>query len=165
MSRTKRFQGTVLLLAGILVLPAGNADDTDEQDPAVADPAGEAQRCISIRRISRSEVVDSSNIVFYMRDKTIYLNVPPPTCPGLRKRDSIAYRPTVNQLCNVDTVTVVRTGGAGGGRGPSCGLGMFQPVTREQVDSLKAGGTLEADPEAADPEVETGIEAEIETSD
>lgn len=59
--------------------------------PGVAgaeDPNSDAEHCVSLRRIDRTEVVDDRNILFHMRGGNVYLNNLPHKCPGLgwRKR-------------------------------------------------------------------------------
>jgi hypothetical protein len=63
------------------------------------------------------------------------------------------YRTSLNQLCDLDIITVLNSLGFGFMRGPSCGLGSFQPVTEDEVALLKEGD-ITADGEAVMPEVE-----------
>jgi hypothetical protein len=136
----------LLLAAGFMTANTGWAED----DPA---EAMKPRHCVSLLRIDRTDIVDDSNILFYMTNGTIYRNQLPHRCPGLRTADSFMYRTSLNQLCDLDIITVLNSLGFGFMRGPSCGLGSFQPVTKDEVALLKEGG-IAADGEAVMPEVE-----------
>jgi hypothetical protein len=120
----------------------------------------DSQQCVSLQRIWRTDIIDSSNIVFYMRDRTIFLNTLPHKCPGLRSHDGFAYKTSINQLCNVDTITVIRGGNPSSpaARGSTCGLGMFRPVSAEQVKLLKNKDSIPVDSEQGLPEIESDDE-------
>lgn len=97
------------------------------------------QNCISLQRIDHTEVVDDQNILFYMRDDTIYQNTLPHACPGLGFEERFMYRVTIGQLCNVDLITVLEGPGLRGFRpGASCGLGKFNAVDEGMVEQLLA---------------------------
>jgi hypothetical protein len=72
-----------------------------------------------------------------MNDKRMYLNTLPNGCPGMQRDDAYMFRTSLNQLCDLDIITILNPAGFGFLPGPSCGLGMFEPVTQEQVDALK----------------------------
>lgn len=99
------------------------------------------ENCINRSAIRRTEVIDDYTIVFYMSHQKIYLNRLPNRCSGLRSARTFSYRPTGSQLCNVDTIKVVRNMGGRPNAGPSCGLGKFRPVTGEEVAMIKSGET------------------------
>ena len=94
--------------------------------------------CISLSRVDRTEVIDETTILFYMRGNQIYRNVLPHRCPGLRADEPFMYRVSTSQLCNVDVITVLDRVGAGFMPGASCGLGKFQPISEAAVEELKA---------------------------
>ena len=59
--------------------------------------------CISAIRIDHTEVVDDSTILFHMRDHTVYRNVLPERCVGLRTDTrGFTYAPSDNNdaLCS-----------------------------------------------------------------
>ena len=56
----------------------------------------------------------------------VYRNVLPNGCPTLGSEERFAYETSIGQLCSVDIITVLRAPGLS--RGPSCGLGNFQPI-------------------------------------
>jgi hypothetical protein len=47
------------------------------------------------------------------------------------------YKTSLNELCNVDIITVLNSVGSGFLPGISCGLGNFYPITKENADTLK----------------------------
>jgi hypothetical protein len=94
--------------------------------------------CVSLSQVDRTEVIDDTTILFYMRGNRIYRNVLPHRCPGLNREQAFMYRVTTSQLCNVDVITVLDRIGAGFMPGASCGLGKFQPISEAAVEELKA---------------------------
>jgi len=98
----------------------------------------ESIRCLKLNRIDNIDIVDNSHLVFQTGINEYYLNTLPYACNGLRLNDSLMYRTSLNEICNVDVVTVLNTiGPAGYQEGPSCGLGMFEPISREEIKTLK----------------------------
>lgn len=90
-------------------------------------PAGEPVSCVQTSQIRSTRVIDDRTIDFTMRGGQVYRNTLPNRCPGLGFERAFSYQTSINQLCNVNIITVVQQGG-GPPRGASCGLGMFQPV-------------------------------------
>ena len=96
------------------------------------------ERCISLTRVDRTEVVDDRTIIFHMRGGGgIYLNHLARECPGLEREERFMYSPTSNRLCDVDTVTVLERWGFGLTRGFTCSLGMFHPINEVELAELK----------------------------
>jgi hypothetical protein len=121
-----------------------------------ADPVEEqaAERCISLNRISSTDVLDDHTIVFYMRGGEVYRNDLPHRCPGLRRQQPFMYRTSLSQLCDLDVVTVLLDHGFGFTPGASCGLGRFYPTTKDEIKALKEA-PREIEPEkvpTAEPE-------------
>lgn len=102
------------------------ADAADAARVPAATPVGEAVRCIQTSSIRQSHVRSDRVIDFEMINGRTYRNVLAARCSGLGFEERFAYKSTINQLCSVDTITVLRSGG--GVQGPTCGLGEFQPV-------------------------------------
>lgn len=119
-------------LGGVLLclLPFASAV-ADEVDDA------EAERCIPIRSIQNTHVIDDRTILFYMRGKKVYLNQLPRRCGGLGMQRRFMYETSLSQLCDLDTITVLNAFGGGFTRGASCGLGLFHPITEEDADALR----------------------------
>jgi hypothetical protein len=117
---------TCLAIAATL---AGPAIARKDKNAPVMTPAGKPQSCIQTSNIRETRVRDDQTIDFYMRGgrNKIYRNTLPYKCSGLGFEERFLYKSTTNQLCSVDVITVLHTGG--GVQGPTCGLGDFQPVT------------------------------------
>ena len=54
----------------------------------------------------------------------------PQACPQLGFERRFAYATSLSQLCASDIITVLQSPGVG--RGASCGLAPFQPITLER---------------------------------
>lgn len=108
------------------------------RDVAAEEPDAQAEHCVNVRMIARTEIITDDAILFRMRGDDLYLNRLPHRCPGLDRGDAFMYRTSVGQLCDLDIITTLSNMGFGFTPGISCGLGMFYPVTEEQVEELKA---------------------------
>lgn len=137
-------------LQGSVTAADGEGEARVQDDPE--DPAT-PQTCVQMQRIDHTRIIDDSNILFYMRGKTIYHNQLPYRCAGLKIAGTFMYRTSLNSLCNVDVITVLRQSGGGFSPGPSCGLGIFTPVTAEEAELLKSR-KVDPIPESGDPEIE-----------
>ncbi len=104
---------------------------------AAAQPGPEPEKCLSLNAIKSTEIIDNRHIVFHMRNGEVYYNELPHRCGGLRRDDTIMYRPTMNRLCDLDFITVLNAGGFGFIQGPSCGLGKFHKTDEAGVALLK----------------------------
>jgi len=114
---------------------------------AEADDAN-AMNCINLRRIDHTQVVDDQNILFHMRDHTIYLNRLSHRAPGLDRNQPFMYRTSVGQLCNNDIITVLERWGFGLTEGGSSSLGKFMPIDEVRANALidKQPAAVEAEP-------------------
>jgi hypothetical protein len=131
----------VLILMSAVATWAQDAGDIDEG----------GERCIDTRQIRTTRIIDNRNVLFYMRDRTIYHNELPHACSGLRRGKAISYRTSLSKLCSIDTITVLDNYGAGMTQGPSCGLGKFRPITEEEADALRDGPDADIEPEPIEP--------------
>ncbi|MFT3929148.1 MAG: hypothetical protein QM709_02520 [Spongiibacteraceae bacterium] len=119
-----------LCLLGLALASASYAADT----PAAA---GGNERCIQIKDIRRTEVVDNQNILFYVRNKKIYNNHLPHRCGGLAVGNAFQYETSQSELCNTDVIRVLNSTTGELLPGASCGLGVFEPVDADKVAELK----------------------------
>ena len=119
------------------------------QDDGDVDEGGE--RCIDTRRISTTRIVDKQNILFYMRGGDIYHNELPRECMGLRSGKTISYRTSLSRLCSNELITMLENFGTGMSRGPSCAIGKFRPVTKEEADAIRQGPDADIEPEPIEP--------------
>ncbi len=129
-----RCTGMVTLIAGAALLAsatamAGEADaaKAPKKDKARIEAAGPPY-CLQVDRIRETEIVDDSTILFHMRSGKTYRNKLPYECNGLRFEDGFAYATSINRLCSVDTITVLR-------RGTTCGLGKFELIQPTDNDN------------------------------
>lgn len=127
---------------GLSPTTASLADDDIEEG---------GERCIDTRRISKTVVVDAQTIVFHMRGGEIYRNDLPNKCTSLAREKRFSYRSTISRLCNVDVITVLYSMGSGLTSGPSCGLGKFYPITKEEAQALREGPDADIEPEPIEP--------------
>jgi hypothetical protein len=124
-------RATILGLA-ILAAAASPAVAAPKKPASAMVAAGNPVTCIDRQRIRQSKVIDDQTIDFVMNNGQVMRNHLPNRCPGLGFERAFSYSTSINQLCNVDIITVVNQGGAVV-RGASCGLGQFQPVKPEAV--------------------------------
>ena len=114
------------LLATALVATTATAAPRDRQTPPAATSTGDAVDCVSLTRIRETRVHGDSTIDFHMGGGQVYRNTLPQSCPSLGFEERFAYKTSLSQLCSVDIITVLQSPDLS--RGPSCGLGKFQPV-------------------------------------
>lgn len=131
------FKLTTTILSLLLVACAADGSKRDEVVAFQPDPSQPFERCVSISRIARTDVLDHQNVIFYMRGGQIFRNWLPRRCAGLNNRDPFSYRTTISQLCNSDTITILDAAAFGSLQGASCGLGGFYPVTKPEVEALE----------------------------
>jgi hypothetical protein len=108
------------------------------------DPPPERPRCVDLRRIDHTEVVGDQNILFLMKDKTIYRNRLPQACPGLTRRGPFMYRVVLSQLCDTDVITMLERWDFGFTPTESCLLGKFELIDNDAADALRAAAKTEA---------------------
>ena len=109
-----------------LALLAAAAPASDRNRVPEATPTGPAISCVGLQQIRETRVRDDRTIDFVLHGGQVYRNVLPQSCPELGFEQRFAYATSLSQLCSVDIITVLRS--APVMRGPSCGLGRFQPV-------------------------------------
>jgi len=128
----------ITLAGGLAVALTAGALAEEQESAAIGELLSDAENCITLSRIDRTEIVDDSNILFYLRGGKIYLNQLSRRCPGLRRNKPIMYRTSLNRLCNLDTITVMDHLGFGYSPGVSCGLEAFHPISEEAANVLRA---------------------------
>lgn len=136
----------VCLLLAVPFTPTLSQGDEEE----------DAVRCVRVRQIDRTEVIDGRTIAFHMRGGDIYLNTLRRECRGLDRGRPFSYRTSTGQICSVDSITILEDYGFGLTAGETCGLSMFTPTDEDVLDILKG------DAEPAEIDVE---EIEIEVTD
>ena len=122
-------------IASVCALVAASAG---APPPAAAQASdSELRHCVNLRSVDHTSVVSDRTILFYMNDGDVFRNELPSRCPTLMTEDRFMYRTMLNQLCSVDTVTVLTDFGFGFVPGPTCMLGDFQPISAEQGEELE----------------------------
>lgn len=158
-----RFEGNMIGLTCALLL-AMSALFTTVPETHAADEVQDtnAEKCISVRRIRQTKIIDDLNIIFYLSGQKTYHNILPRRCSGLAREDRFSYRTSVGQLCDIDSIRVLQSGARGLEEGISCRLGLFHPISKEDAEALtdKSHTIPEAEPiQLPDPE-EMGAEDE-----
>jgi hypothetical protein len=123
----------MLALSGSLVAALGSVPAAAQRQN---DDSNAVRDCINLMQIDHTRVVDEDTILFYMRGDDVYRNDLPNRCPGLDFDERFMYRVTLNQLCDVDVITVIDDLGFGFMAGASCGLGKFRPISEEEAEAL-----------------------------
>jgi len=120
----------MLLIPAALLLAAAPGGARDDKIPE-ATPDGPPVSCVRLTDIRATHVRSDDIIDFEMRNGKFYRNTLPIGCPQLGFEQRFLYKTSLSQLCSVDVITVLTSGGGPGGlsRGATCGLGQFQPVT------------------------------------
>lgn len=112
------------------------ADVADAAEYSAAASSDAPLHCIALVQLREVKVLDARRIVFRTTGGKAYLSTLARDCPGLARDKAILYRPTLNQLCDLDLITVLETIGDGFTAGASCGLAPFVPLQKE--DAVRA---------------------------
>lgn len=146
----------LILLACLLNLPVADSSMADE----VKDDT--AQKCITTRRIKSTEILDDRNILFHTIGKDVYHNILPRRCNGLARSGAFSYRTTGGRLCDIDTIRVLETFSEMPGR--SCRLGVFHPISKEDVPAVREGPDEPSEAKPLPPAEVEEIEPEADES-
>jgi len=140
------------LTAAAAALFAAGAISADEPKTSVA------QSCIYHPTIKRTKVLNDSNILYYTSDGT-YNNQLVKQCPGMKRNAQLSYTLVNQKLCAGSTFTLLKQIGVSSNpqavynpatnssiiiQGPAfvptftCQLGMFLPVTEDEVADIIA---------------------------
>ena len=95
-----------------------------------------AKKCIRVRSLRSTKIVDDLNIIFYMVGSTTYHNILPRQCNGLARQDRFSYESRSGNLCYHDTIRILYQAGVGMQEGNACRLGQFHPISKEDADAL-----------------------------
>jgi hypothetical protein len=134
----------IILLAAAATLTACASDpDRVPQSQRTWTPQGEPVSCINLRTVRSTNVPDDRTINFVINNNRMFRNDLPMACPGLGFNRAFKHNSRSGQLCSANTITVIQPG-AGGQRGPTCGLGRFQPMV--PTDTLPPAGMTNPPP-------------------
>ena len=124
---------TALLGVAVLSLVSAAAQEAGEET------SDEPLRCLSMNSIRSTKIVDDQRVLFFSARDKAFLNRLDRACLGLSRSGTFEYRVQSGarhaRLCSTDSITVVESVG----RGLNCGLGLFEPLTQEELESLIAG--------------------------
>jgi hypothetical protein len=126
-----------LALAATLLGVAASAQDGEEQE---RNAPRDVQSCLSHPQIDRTKVLNDSNIIFVMRDDTIYASRLPKQCPSLRRNSVVNYAVESSRVCAGSYFQVLWNKGGAGNYAPGfvCQLGWFVPITPQELEDLTA---------------------------
>lgn len=110
----------------LLVLVACAKDGGTPRAQQIWVPDGDPVNCITLRQIRSTHVVDDDTIQFFINSRRMFQNDLPNRCPGLSFSRAFRHNSRTQQLCSVDTITVIQPGP--GPQGATCMLGRFQPL-------------------------------------
>ena len=141
-----------LLLPIIVVLAgcAGEAVKPDYQaqeesiDEILSQPLAETEyaeqiRCLPTYSYDSVEILDNRHVVFKGTANKLWLNRLRTRCTGLRRNDTLKFDVRNSQLCSLDSFQAISLNISGVTRtSATCSLGNFTPITREQLDNVKA---------------------------
>lgn len=125
--QTKMYSLALAILLSVWAIAGAAAE------PQAAEPA---KTCLSLWMIEDLDILDNQNLAFRMKNDDYYLNRLPHVCPTLDRTRAIMYRTPLNSLCSMDIITVLENVADGFQPLDSCGLGKFQPATKEEIQSL-----------------------------
>jgi hypothetical protein len=103
--------------------------------------AGAEQTCLYMGDVRRTAILDDNNILFYMRNGTIYQNHLRNTCFMLRSANRFTYGSTsLRRLCVGDLIQVLPESSFGGAAFPmaACNLGTYLQIDKDVADDLLA---------------------------
>jgi hypothetical protein len=124
---------TVLLggMAALSLVSAAAQDDEDE--------SAEPLRCLSMNSIRSTVVLDDQRVLFIQARDRVFLNRLDRACLGLARSGTFGYKVQSGarhaRLCSTDSITVIESTG----RGLNCGLGLFEPLSQEEAESVVGG--------------------------
>jgi hypothetical protein len=135
--------GAVLLTAAVGMRARaqeaqGQGKEVDAAQKAQEELDRTPTKCVVVNRISRKVAANNSQVVFFMKGGTNYLNVLDGACAALTKGETrLVYQlenqgsQKLNRLCDTDGFTVERQTSRVG-----CSLGQFIPITAEEAAAL-----------------------------
>jgi hypothetical protein len=122
-----------LLGVAALSLTSAAAQEGEEET------SDEPLRCLSMNSVRSTKILDDRRVLFFNARDKVYLNRLDRECLGLLRSGTFEYRVQSGarhaRLCSTDSITVLESSG----RGLNCGLGMFEPLTQEELESLIGG--------------------------
>ena len=97
-----------------------------------------AQQCLPHPSIKRTKVLGDQNILFITKDDAIYNNQLPRQCPTMRRNSVLNYSIDNGRVCAGSKFTVLLQVGTSWMPGFVCQLGMFVPISEDEMADLIA---------------------------
>ena|SRR5688572_25228347 len=120
-------------LLGVAALSFASAAAQKEDAEEASD---EPLRCLSMNSIRTTKFLDDSRVLFFNARDRAYLNRLDRECLGLSRSGTFEYKVQSGarhaRLCSTDSITVIESAG----RGLNCGLGMFEPLSQDELEGL-----------------------------
>ena len=104
-------------------------------------PPPRSKTALYMGDVRRTAILDDNNILFYMRNGTIYQNHLRNTCFMLRSANRFTYGSTsLRRLCVGDMIQVLPESSFGGAAFPmaTCNLGTYLQIEKDVADDLLA---------------------------
>jgi hypothetical protein len=124
------------LLGGAVALSLANAvAQGDDEDEASREPL----RCLSMNSIRSTQVLDNRRVLFFQGRDRVFLNRLDRECLNLARYGTFSYKVKGGarqaRVCATDAITVIESTG----RGLNCELGLFEPLSQDEAESLLSG--------------------------
>lgn len=94
----------------------------------------QSKRCLSLHKFDEVRALDENHILFEMKGGKYYVVQLERRCPGLLPQNAVGYEHRSSRLCATDRVRGI---GVTGSFSPTCQLGRFQPISKEQLALLE----------------------------
>ena len=96
----------------------------------------ESRRCLATSRYRRIEIVTDQALAFVGRGDTVWLNLLPHRCHGLRRDMVLVVEQSSMRVCARDRVRGLARASTAVGTA-TCPLGPFRPLPRENFDAMR----------------------------
>ena len=124
-----------ILLAFTCIVTTGWAVAGDAEQGTAAEAP---KSCLFLPNIYSIDIIDNQNIAFITNNHKYYLNHLPYACPMLDRYKVIMYKTPLSSLCDLDIINVLDPVAGGFQYYGACGLGKFKPVSKEEIQQMKA---------------------------
>ena len=145
-----------LLVSIVMAIVTSSAAMADEEDS----DESRYDRCISVRSVRSTDIINDNMIVFRMVGRKRYLNKFARRCYGLSREGRFTYESHMQRLCSGDHIKVFMDPGASIQAGSACRLSEFQLLTEREVEEIYPSRAETPEPEEVSPaeveEIDTG---------